>query len=232
MFNFPRHLPELIAYGTGITAALRGKAGGRAGAQRRQIENDVKKILLSFVLRQSRGTILNPGAKSLPLLVFLRGFPRQQELLTMAEDLRTDAKGPVDFSRLSDIVFHGVYWLLSIHLLLLVGLFVICLWNSWMSVAVYYLSGIWPSSLFITFSSQIPGAVLELGSMTGNVLQIALAVWLWSFLCAWDCALMNVVTVIFDHFRNWLPALGNIVIMSFASCFYIAMMASVSRAFS
>ena len=135
MFNFPRHLPELIAYGTGITAALRGKAGGRAGAQRRQIENDVKKILLSFVLRQSRGTILNPGAKSLPLLVFLRGFPRQQELLTMAEDLRTDAKGPVDFSRLSDIVFHGVYWLLSIHLLLLVGLFVICLWNSWMSVA-------------------------------------------------------------------------------------------------
>lgn len=43
---------------------------------------------------------------------------------------------------------------------------------------------------------------------------------------------MNVVTVIFDHFRNWLPALGNIVIMSFASCFYIAMMASVSRAFS
>ena len=54
----------------------------------------------------------------------------------MAEDLRTDAKGPVDFSRLSDIVFHGVYWLLSIHLLLLVGLFVICLWNSWMSVAV------------------------------------------------------------------------------------------------
>ena len=43
MFNFPRHLPELIAYGTGITAALRGKAGGRAGAQRRQIENDVKK---------------------------------------------------------------------------------------------------------------------------------------------------------------------------------------------
>ena len=150
----------------------------------------------------------------------------------MAEDLRTDAKGPVDFSRLSDIVFHGVYWLLSIHLLLLVGLFVICLWNSWLSVAVYYLSGIWPSSLFITFSSQIPGAVLELGSMTGNVLQIPLAVWLWSSLCAWACALMNVVTVIFDHFRNWLPALGNIVIMSFASCFYIAMMASVSRAFS
>lgn len=74
MFNFPRHLPELIAYGTGITAALRGKAGGRAGAQRRQIENDVKKNPAFFCFAAVTGYNSESGGKKSPVACFFARF--------------------------------------------------------------------------------------------------------------------------------------------------------------
>ena len=231
MFIFPSPLPELSCCdycNRRLYLKMPCRINGQAGLQ---IENAVKKTPASFGF--AAVTLYNPvPGTEVPGCLFFARSSAAAGIERMAEDLRSERKGPVDFSRLSDIVFHGVYWLLAIHIVLLVGLFVVCLWNSWLSVAVYYLSGIWPSSAFITFSSEIPGAVLELGNAAGNVLQIALAVWLWSCLSAWACALMNIVTVIFDHFRNWLQAIGNIVVMAFASCFYIAMMASVSKAFS
>ena len=74
MFNFPRHLPELIASGTGITAALRGKAGGRAGAQRRQIENDVKKNPAFFCFAAVTGYNSESGGKKSPVACFFARF--------------------------------------------------------------------------------------------------------------------------------------------------------------
>ena len=94
------------------------RINGQAGLQ---IENAVKKTPASFGF--AAVTLYNPvPGTEVPGCLFFARSSAAAGIERMAEDLRSERKGPVDFSRLSDIVFHGVYWLLAIHIVLLVGL--------------------------------------------------------------------------------------------------------------